>query len=875
MEAEFLKRLAVKRAMEKSVWQDMDVRRRIAEEFKQFDIKGEWPMVSELVENGVVCKNPNNVMLYWILGVCEDRPEQPLIYDRSNEFPDIDTDFPPDARDVVKQFARETYGEERVMSIATYGTLGVRSVMHDVCRADGWSREEAEAVTKDMDEAQLIQMTQDFHGLELWEHAKQAFPALAEFCRPPDEARDGDEYATQSVRHKIGLKCGRLLGRIRSMGKHPGGIIIADHDIKEIVPLIKSRDGEVMSSWANGLASKELESFGYVKYDFLGLNNLDYIGKCLDSLSKDGLIERPFFDNGSGWEWSDTSYLNDEPSLRAAAEGKLQAVFQFDSSGIRGLCRELSIDSFDLLAATTAAYRPGPLASGMTDRLIKRKAGFAEEAGWEDRMHPILFEELKETYGVPIYQEQIMRMFHRVGNISLPECEKLRKAIGKKDRKTFASYRDKFIREGKRTLGYDSGQMEQMWDEIEKNAGYLFNKSHAVAYTYISMRCLYLKTHYPAHYFAAACSCLKPGDERIKQYSHAARQDGGEGYPIQLLPPDVNESGIDFKVMMTPSVGLPPESAGRTIRFPLSKVLGVGAVADVIVNEQPFTSLNDFFQRVGTQKGAVESLIKLGALGSISGGLNRKQTFNYFHAYRDVKDSNKIGVTVLNAALKNQGYVARYRNDPIVEDFKKHFGGTKQVKVPEFKEWMDASEVVKEKCDLSRLYEDVIGTIQAKFDGISVPEEHDYGTEEIAAFEQEYLKLYFNHPIENFDRGELPLLVCMADDNLSIEGIVTAVKEKMTKKGNPFYRVTVEDDTGSMEFTVWDNQYQMYHYALRVGNGVRAMFDAKNERFGFNLRKGSDSVQMLERIVTEEMARNMRMAAEENFEAELNKNAIL
>lgn len=865
MQPDYLKRLIAKKAMEKGVWDDPEVRARIAEEFKQFDIKGEWSQIAEALSEGLVRENPNGVMCYWLLGICEQRPESPLIYDRSNEFPDIDTDLPPDARDVVKAFAKEKFGADRVVSIATYGTLGIRSVLHDVARVMCWPRDEIDAITKDMDEPQLIQMSQDFDGEELWEHAKQAFPGLAEFCRPPDRAKDGEGYDRQVMRNIIGQRCSGLIGRVRSMGKHAGGIIIANHNISELVPLVAARNGETMSAWTNGLASKDLENFGYVKFDFLGLNNLDYIDKCLAALEADGLIERPFLDNGSGMDWSDVSYLNDPACMEAAKQGRLLAVFQFDSLGIRGLCKELGVDTFDLLAATTAAYRPGPLASGMTDRLIKRKNGIGEEAGWEQNMHPILYEELKATYGVPIYQEQVMRLFHRVGNISLPECEKLRKAIGKKDKKTFGAYRDRFIAEGQKTLGYTAEQMEGMWDEIEKNAGYLFNKSHAVAYTYVSARCLFLKTHYPAHYYAAACSCLKPGDVRIKQYFHAARQESGGGFPIQLLPVDVNQSGIDFKVLLEAPDGFPEEAGGRLVRFPLSKVLGVGSAASKIVELQPYKDLNDFFLRFGTDKRVVEPLIKLGALSSLS-NMNRRTTLDYFEKYRQVKSN--VGVKMLKEALKEAGYSPRYRNDPVMDDYKDKFG-KKQVPLIEFCEWADSSKPLAEKVATDKVRELITAEINSRFDAIEVDELSEFSDPEIAQFELEYLKLYFTHPIEQFDRGECPLLVADADETLAAEGIITDVREKLTKRGNPFYRITVEDDTGGVEFTVWDNQYQTYRMALQAGKAVRVFFEPKHERFGFNLRKGQESVQLLEAKITEKMKMDHRAAAEAEFEARL------
>ncbi len=477
--------------------------------------------------------------------------------------PDIDIDFCIKNRDRVIDYVSEKYGRENVSQIITFGTMKARAVIRDVGRSINISYAEADRIAKLIPEG--INITLD--------EAIEAEPQL----KAMEEGTDDERRLLRISRSLEGLT--------RHASTHASGIVISDKPLVEYLPLFRGPNGEVMTQYT----MDQVAQLGLIKFDFLGLKTLTVIQDTLDLIK------------GTTGEVVnlDEIEIGDDETFRLTSEGKTTGVFQLESSGMKELLRNLKPGVFEDIVASVALYRPGPLGSNMVDDFIKRKHGEIKMT----YLLPQLEEILAETYGVIVYQEQVMRIAQVLANYTLAEADLLRKAISKKKPKEMARQKERFLA-GTTQNRLDNNKAGHVYELMEKFGGYGFNKSHSVAYAMIAYQTAYLKAHYPVQFMAALLTeDMGSQDKTIKNIAECKEM----GIPI--LPPDINESQLDFAVV------------GESIRFGLAAIKNVGVKAvEAIVHEReregPFNSLTEFCRRVDkakVNKRVLEGLIQCGA----------------------------------------------------------------------------------------------------------------------------------------------------------------------------------------------------------------------------------------------------------------------
>ena len=477
--------------------------------------------------------------------------------------PDIDIDFCIRNRDRVIDYVSEEYGRENVSQIITFGTMKARAVIRDVGRSLNMSYAEADRIAKLIPEG--INITLD--------EAIDAEPQL----KAMEEGTDDERRLLRISRSLEGLT--------RHASTHASGIVISDRPLVEYLPLFKGPNGEVVTQYT----MDQVAQLGLIKFDFLGLKTLTVIQDTVDLIKeKTGQLVN-----------LDEIEMGDDETFRLTGEGKTTGVFQLESSGMKELLRNLKPGVFEDLVASVALYRPGPLGSNMIDDFIKRKHGEIQITF----PLPQLEEILKETYGIIVYQEQVMRIAQVIANYTLEEADLLREAISKKKPDEMARQKERFLA-GATQGGSDINKARRVYELIEKFGGYGFNKSHSVAYAMIAYWTAYLKAHYPVQFMAALLTeDMGSQDKTIKNIAECKEM----GIPI--LPPDINESQVNFAVV------------GEGIRFGLAAVKNVGVKAvEAIVQEREknghFESLTDFCRRVDkskVNKRVLEGLIQCGA----------------------------------------------------------------------------------------------------------------------------------------------------------------------------------------------------------------------------------------------------------------------
>ncbi len=487
--------------------------------------------------------------------------------------PDFDIDFCQDRRGEVIQYVSQKYGRDRVGQIATFGQLKARSAIKDVGRVMGLTFQEMDRISKLVPAGPKVTL----------ESALAEEPRLTEIQREKDEYRRVIEVAKS------------LEGLNRNLGMHAAGVVIAQKPLWEHVPVFKDRkgDGEVLITQ---FAKDEVEAAGLVKFDFLGLKTLTVIDHALRMI------------RANHGELDITSIALDDPQVyQLLTSGETDGVFQVESDGFKELMKKLKPDRFEDIIAAVALYRPGPLGAGMVDDYIDRKHGRAKIT----YINPVLEPILESTYGVIIYQEQVMRIAVDLSGFTMGQADTLRKAMGKKKADLLAKFKEQFISGAKENNQVDEKVSRDLFEKIEKFAEYAFNKSHSAAYALISYQTAYLKAHYPAEFMAALLSSEMGDTDKLVKHIGKVRRMG-----IDILPPDVNRSVKSFSV------------ADGKILFGLGAVKGVGDSAiDAIIEARedgPFCSIFDFASRLDSRKvnkKLVDALIKSGGLDSM--GHNR------------------------------------------------------------------------------------------------------------------------------------------------------------------------------------------------------------------------------------------------------------
>jgi DNA polymerase-3 subunit alpha len=476
--------------------------------------------------------------------------------------PDIDVDFCMERRDEVIEYVAKTYGQEYIAKIATFGSLSARQAIRDVGRVLGFKPKEIDPIAKMITPGPQTTLQEEVKRPEI-QRLMESSPRIRELF-------------------EIALK---LEGLPRHPSIHAAGVVISGVPVVEVAPLMKMDEDEVVVQYD----MKACEAVGLIKFDFLGLKTLTIINNTLKLIKE-----------AEGKEIDLNSIPLDDPKVfELLSSGETDGVFQLESEGMKDLLRRLKPTDFNDLIAVLALYRPGPLGGGLVDRYIETKHGRRAP----EYIHPLLEPILKETYGVIVYQEQVMEIARALAGYTLGEADLLRRAIGKKEKELMQNLKSDFIERAK-SRGIAEEIAEKVFDLIEKFADYGFNKSHAAAYALLSYQTAYLKAHYPLYFLASILTYEVGKSEEVSKYLSVA-----ERMKIKVLPPDVNKSGAGFIV------------EGQALRLGLQAIKNVGEEAvKEIISKRPYRSFIEFCQKVDSQKvnqRVISALIKAGAFDSL------------------------------------------------------------------------------------------------------------------------------------------------------------------------------------------------------------------------------------------------------------------
>jgi DNA polymerase-3 subunit alpha len=491
--------------------------------------------------------------------------------------PDIDIDFCFRKRERVIDYVTEKYGRPNVAQIITFGTMAARAVIRDVGRGLEIPYSDVDRIAKLVPAQPGVEITID--------KALEDVPPLKEAYTKDPQVKELLDIAR------------RLEGLTRHASTHAAGVVIAPRPIVEFAPLYRGtkESDEITTQWAKD----EIEEIGLLKMDFLGLKTLTLIDDALDSIARS---------TGSRPDLNDVS-LDDAAVYELFSRARTFGIFQFESEGMKDILRRLKPERFEGLVALNALYRPGPIGGGLIDDFIKRRHGKVKVS----YPHPSLEEILRETYGVIVYQEQVMQIASVMGGYTLGEADILRRAMGKKKKQVMDKEEQRFLERAQQKK-ISRGTAKKVFELMAYFAGYGFNKSHSAAYALVAFQTAWLKTHHPVHFMAALLTTEKGNTDKLVRYIHEAREMG-----IRVLPPDVNSSGLDFTV------------EGEAIRFGLSAIKNVGegairSILDARDDRGAFASLHELCAAADLRlvnKRVLEALVQSGALDSM--GARRSQ----------------------------------------------------------------------------------------------------------------------------------------------------------------------------------------------------------------------------------------------------------
>ncbi|MCI7356585.1 MAG: DNA polymerase III subunit alpha [Parabacteroides sp.] len=666
--------------------------------------------------------------------------------------PDIDTDFDDDGRGEVLRWVTEKYGAERVAHIITYGTMATKSAIKDVARVEKVPLAESNRLAK-----LVPDKIPDMKKFKL-KDAIEYVPELKEAANGTDPlVRDTLKYAQM------------LEGNVRNTGVHACGVIIGRYDISDVVPVSTAKDkdtGEEML--VTQYVGSVIEETGLIKMDFLGLKTL--------SIIKDA-IENVRLTTGHDLDIDHIS-LEDPATYKLYCEGKTTGTFQFESAGMQKYLKELQPSKFEDLIAMNALYRPGPM--DYIPSFIARKQG-KEEIKYDI---PVMERYLKDTYGITVYQEQVMLLSRLLANFTRGESDALRKAMGKKLIEKMNALKTKFLSGGKAN-GYEEATLNKIWADWEKFASYAFNKSHATCYSWVAYQTAYLKANYPSEYMAAVLSRSLSNIADITKFMDECKAMG-----IQVLGPDVNESILKFSV-----------DKQKNIRFGMGAIKGVGesAVQNIIEERKkngPYKDLFDFVERVNLSacnKKNIESLALAGA-------------FDNFHVQREsfFVDNGK-GETFLDVLVR---YGNKYQTDKATAANSlfgdENFVVIAKPEIPHAERWSDLERLNKEK-DLVGIY--------------------------LSAHPLDEYRIILQY-VCNTGMVELNDKETLVGREVLAGGIVTGFREGTTKTGNPFGILKVEDFTGSGEIALFGQDY--IEYSKYGKPGMYLLISGKMEARKYN-----------------------------------------
>ncbi|MBN2613976.1 MAG: DNA polymerase III subunit alpha [Bacteroidales bacterium] len=636
--------------------------------------------------------------------------------------PDIDIDFDEDGRERVLQWVVNKYGKKRVAHIITFGTMAPKMAIRDVARVQKLELSEADRLAKLVPERPGTTFSK----------AYEEVPELL------SERNSANELVSQTLKYAEVLE-----GSVRQTGVHACGIIIGRNDLEEHIPICINKDAELFVTQFDG---KHIESVGMLKMDFLGLKTLSIIKDTIENIQKSKGITLDI----------ENIPLDDQKTFDLYSRGETTGLFQFESEGMKKYLRMLKPNRFEDLIAMNALYRPGPM--DYIPSFINRKLG-KEKITYD---LPEMEEYLKDTYGITVYQEQVMLLSQKLAGFTKGMADSLRKAMGKKIRAMMDQLKEKFV-EGCRNNGFHEDIVNKIWKDWESFAEYAFNKSHSTCYAYVSYQTAYLKAHYPAEFMAAVLSRNLNDIKKITFFMDECRRMG-----LNVLVPDINESHARFTV-----------NKSGDIRFGMAAIKGVGEAAvehiiEVRDKGGAFKNIYNFVERVNlttVNKRSMEALAMAGGFDSFE-GIKRHQFFA----------SSDNDVPFVELLIKYGNKMQSENNAaPTL------FGDIETIEVvkpaiPEGIEWSTLARLNKEK-ELIGIY--------------------------LSAHPLDYYKLeietYCNTQLAEFRYPDK-----IKDKEVTVAGIVTSVKNAMTKNGKPYGSMTIEDYSDSYTLTMFGRDYETY-----------------------------------------------------------------
>ena len=640
--------------------------------------------------------------------------------------PDIDMDFMQARRGEIIDYVVQKYGRNQVAQIITFGSLLAKGVIRDVARVLDMPLSKADAMAKLIPEELGITLNGKEKKGKFVEGAYQKEPKLREMIENDPQAKRVWEFAL------------KLEGLKRNAGMHAAGVVISNEELWHKTPIYKPSNED---TFVTQYSLNYLEDVDLIKFDFLGLKTLDVIDNAIK------LVKKRY---GKRIDWDEID-MDDPKVYEVIKSGETLGMFQIESSGMQDLNKRLKPDSFEDIIAVLALYRPGPMDSGMLEDFIERKHGRKKVFyPFEEVSFEVLKDTLEPTYGMIVYQEQVMQIVQIIGGFSLGYADIIRRAMGKK--KDMSAYKAEFC-EGAQKQGYDYDMAAKLFELIEKFAGYGFNKSHSAAYAMITFQTAYLKTYYPNEFMAALLTSEKDNTDKVVKYIDEVKRMG-----IELSPPDINHSQLEFSAIAKEEKDI--------ILFGLGAIKGVGEAAVVSILESrdeggAFVDMQDFVNRIDPQKvnkKVIESIIKAGGFDSF--GYSRKALLNQIDKLVETAKS-------ANEAKKN-ALGSLFGDDEEITTVKLELTNSEEF------ELKDILEFEKE-------------TLGFYVSG-----------HPLDSFREELAKINYtlSSDLENIKDGSSAIFV----------GKVEEIQRKISKKGNTFGIVTLMDLHGSLEIMLFEDK---------------------------------------------------------------------
>lgn len=722
-----------------------------------------WDFINWAKENGIPVGpgrgSAAGSLIAYAMGITDIEPlEFKLLFERflnpeRVSPPDIDVDFCPNRRPEVIDYVRRKYGERSVSQIITFGTLGAKSVIRDVSRVMGWSYGDADRIAKMIpNELGITLKGYDQKDKETGE-MKHVDGAIDK--NPELKAAVDNEPAVKAMWEAAT----KLEGLTRGTGVHAAGVVLGSRDLSDFIPLTRANDGSIVSQYSMA----PLTDVGMLKCDFLGLKTLTVITDAQNLIRK----HTPDFEIS-------TIPLDNKKTYDLLNRGETTAVFQLESGGMVNVCRQFDLTNIEDINAILALYRPGPM--DLIPDYIKRKKGQAKVK----YPHPLLAKVCGDTYGIFVYQEQVMQAVQVLAGYTLGGADLLRRAMGKKDKEKMAKERVIFVEGCKKLNDIPEAKANEIFDLLEKFAGYGFNRSHSAAYAWVSYQTAYLKANYPVEFMAAVMSNEISNTDKISVFVAECDRMG-----IQILEPDVNKSSLKFApgeldaARLTKADGTEYHGA---IRYGLAAIKNVGEAAmEAAIAEREangaFDSLEDFCARVDSKKmnkKGLECLVKCGAFDFT--GVERAQLFSEI--------DGAMAAAASAHRDRAQGQVSMFDVFEAAPKAPKRAGST-------VKPWSQGEKL---------------------------------------AFEKELLGFYVTgHPLDEYrpalESGKYVAIASLPEQQdkatVTIAGALAAVERKFTKKeSKPFAIVALEDLTGSLEVMIWSETFIKTQSLLVQGDVV-------------------------------------------------------